>query len=213
MEQLVLFDDSAIRGSLLPFTFTRPVGEIRVGILTIREKWEKYLGMPAGYLTQDYLKAKFTFRNVPSLFINGALCPNADLLAAIAKLDHNQALWTGKTLLAARVAIPADYSSEEIKTRIPVECKGDVNLIQKPWQIFQNNAAELRKDFELLTANRFSMGINDAHTKLYNEEMIFVEEGAVIKAAVLNAENGPIYVGKNTEIQEGSLIRGPFALC
>ena len=213
MEQLVLFDDSAIRGNLLPFTFTRPVSDIRVGILTIREKWEKHLGMSTGHLTQDYLKVKFTFRNVPSLFINGALCPDLDLLSTIAKLDPNQALWAGKTLLAARVDIPANYSPEEVKTRLSVEHKGEVNLIQKPWHIFQNNAAELRKDFELLTAHRFSMGINDSHTKVYNEEMIFVEEGAVIRAAVLNAENGPIYIGKNSEIQEGSLIRGPFALC
>lgn len=213
MEQLVLFDDAAIRGNLLPFTFTRPVGEIRVGILTIREKWEKYLRMPAGYLTQDYLKVKYTLRNVPSLLINGALCPDTELLSAVAKLDPDQALWSGKTLLAARVEKPADYSSEEIRARRPVAYKGEVSLIQKTWHIFQLNGAELRKDFELLTANRFSMGVNDSHTISYNKEMIFVEEGAVIRAAVLNAENGPIYIGKNTEIQEGALIRGPFALC
>src|SRR5690554_2658055 len=153
MEQLVLFDDAAIRGNLLPFTFTRPVGEIRVGILTIREKWEKHLRMSAGYLTQDYLKVKYTLRNVPSLLINGALCPDMDLLSAIAKLDSDQALWAGKTLLAARVEKPADYSSEEIKARRPLDYKGEVSLIQKTWHIFQQNGAELRKDFELLTAN------------------------------------------------------------
>ena len=213
MENLILFDDPTLRGSLLPFTFTRPVADIRVGILTIAEKWERYLHSPTGYFTQDYLKEKFPYNNTPALFINGALCPNENVVSAIKALQPDQALWQDQTLLAARVNEPSGFSLDTIKENPSVQYSGKFTLISKNWHIFQYNAAEIKLDFDLITKNRISAGINDRHTICYNEENIFVEEGAKIRAAVLNAEEGPIYIGKNASIQEGSLIKGPFALC
>lgn len=213
MDQLILFDDPALRGALLPFTFTRPVSEIRVGILKIREKWEKYFKSGAGFFTQDYLKSKFSFEDVPSIFINGALCPNKKLLSAIQLLEHDQALWHGSTLLALHFDMPSTFSVEKAKERHPISFEEDLHLVQNTRNIFQFNAHELRMDFDLITANRTSASIPDPHTITYNASAIFIEEGAKIKAALLNAENGPIYIGKNAEVQEGALIRGLFALC
>ncbi|MEX2593532.1 MAG: GlmU family protein [Anditalea sp.] len=213
MDQVILFDDPALRGALLPFTFTRPVAEIRVGILKIREKWEKHLKLPAGYYTQDYLKEKFSFEDAPAMFINGALCPSPGLLEAIEMLAPHQALWHENTLLAIHIAHSNRFSVEMAKEKDPIKYEGEITLIHKTWHIFQNNGMELRKDFALITAKRYSMGINDPHTVVYNESGVFVEEGATIRAAILNAEDGPIYIGKNAQIQEGAVIRGPFALC
>ena len=213
MDQVILFDDPAIRGSLLPFTFTRPVGEIRIGILKIKEKWQRHLKVKIGYFTQEYLKEKFEREEAPSLFINGALCPCPRLLSAITKLEPGQALWSNSTLLALHVDRPDDFSIDLARERQAVHYVGEFTLIQKSWHIFQYNAAELKMDFELITTGRVSRGINDHATIVYNHPLIFVEEGAQVRAAVLNAENGPIYIGKNAKIEEGALIRGPFALC
>jgi len=213
MDNLILFDDPALRGNLLPFTFTRPVADIRVGILTIAEKWEKHFHSPTGYFTQDYLRDKYTFKNTPALFINGALCPNEDVVSAIKKLQPGQALWHDQILLAAHIDTPESFSVDAAKENQSVQFSGNYTLISRNWHIFQYNAEEINVDFQLITHNRISEGINDRHTVCYNEENIFVEEGAKIRAAVLNAEDGPIYIGKNASIQEGSLIKGPFALC
>lgn len=213
MDQVTLFDDPSIRASLLPFTFTRPVAEIRVGILKIREKWQQYLNRTVGYFSQDYLKNKFGFADVPSLFINGAICPTRDLLSAIGALGPGQALWQQNTLIAVPIMEPGSFSMEIAKGRDMVHYSGDFTIIRKNWHIFQYNASELVKDFSLITANRTSAGIMDGHTVTYNKDLIFVEENATIRSAVLNAENGPIYIGKDARIEEGALIRGPFALC
>jgi UDP-N-acetylglucosamine diphosphorylase/glucosamine-1-phosphate N-acetyltransferase len=213
MDNLILFDDPTIRGSLLPFTFTRPVADIRVGILKISEKWEKYTGHSAGFFTQEYLSAKFSKKNSPSLFINGALLPDPQVWNAIRSLQSGEALWKGNQLLALQMDKPELFGIEIAKNKYPVSYEGEVVLIQKTWHIFQFNAAEIKKDYDLITADRISQPVGDSHTIVYAPENIFIEAGAKIKAAVLNAEGGPIYIGKNTEIQEGSLIRGPFALC
>lgn len=213
MDNLILFDDPTIRGSLLPFTFTRPVADIRVGILKISEKWEKYTGHSAGFFTQEYLSAKFSKKNSPALFINGALLPDPQVWNAIRSLQSGEALWKGNQLLALQMDKPELFGIEIAKNKYPVSYEGEVVLIQKTWHIFQFNAVEIKKDYDLITADRISQPVGDSHTIVYAPENIFIEAGAKIKAAVLNAEGGPIYIGKNTEIQEGSLIRGPFALC
>lgn len=212
MDQIVLFDDPALRGSLLPFTFTRPVADIRVGILRIAEKWEKYSAAEVSFLTQEYLQKKFPRSPRPALAVNGAWLPEADSVAILETLKPNQALYWGKVLLATHIGA-ADKNLAFAADRESVQLDREPVLVQKTWHIFQYNAAEIRKDFALLTKGRTSQPIGDPHTVLYAPENIFVEEGARIKAAVLNAENGPIYIGKNSEIQEGALIRGSFALC
>lgn len=213
MDNLILFDDPAIRGSLLPFTFTRPVADIRVGIWKISEKWENYTGIRPGFLTQEYLSAKFPKTDGPALLVNGAVCPNPALWNAIQRLSAGEALYKQNILIATMMDNVAGFQPERTKNLSVVDFEEELTIIHKSWHIFQFNGIELRRDFDLLTKGRSSQVCSDAHTILYNESAIFIEEGAKIKAAVLNAEGGPIYIGKNTEIQEGALIRGPFALC
>ncbi len=213
MNNLILFDDPAIRGSLLPFTFTRPVAEIRVGIMKISEKWEFYSGLEPGFFTQDYLRKKYRHHNQPAIFINGALCPDKAVWEKIINLSENETLWYQQILLATHVENPSLFHPDAAKDKVAVMMEEPVTLIQKSWNIFENNGEELRKDYAIITEGRTSHEITDLHTIQYNPEQIFIESGADIKAAVLNAEAGPIYIGKDTEIQEGAIIRGPFALC
>jgi len=208
---VILFDDPVARIKLLPFTFTRPVAGIRIGILTIAEKWERHLNQPVSFDTTPYLAEKHPLRQgQDNLWINGALCPDATLVDAILKLKDGEGLSYQSRLLA--------YRTDEME--IPEVISGEVrpfagsfHYIDKLWKIFQNNGAQIKADFALLTKDRRSAVIKDRHTRLYGEKNIFIEEGAEMRAAILNADNGPIYLGKDTVIHEGAMVRGPFALC
>lgn len=213
MDNIILFDDPKIRGNLLPLTFTRPVADIRVGILKISEKWGNYLQANVGFLTQEYLGGKFPGLPGPALYINGALCPDDAVLEAIRNIGKNEALWHHDLLLATFLDEPSQFKADYIPQKTSVQYESQVTLLTKCWHIFQHNGQEIRKDFALLTKRRVSWGTDDPYTHMYHEREIFIEKGAKIKAAVLNAEKGPIYIGKNTEIMEGSVIRGPFAIC
>jgi UDP-N-acetylglucosamine diphosphorylase/glucosamine-1-phosphate N-acetyltransferase len=212
MDQIILFDDPALRGSLLPFTFTRPVADIRVGILKISEKWQKYSGAEISFLTQEYLQSKFPRATKPALAVNAAWLPTEESMGILSSLRPDQALYWGKILLATAIQ-PEDKNLSFASERNQIQLDREPVLVQKTWKIFQYNAAEIRKDFALITKGRVSQPVGDPHTIVYAPENVFIEEGAQIRAAVLNAEKGPIYIGKDTEIQEGALIRGSFALC
>ncbi|MCU0358417.1 MAG: GlmU family protein [Cyclobacteriaceae bacterium] len=208
---VILFDDPSIRVHLLPFTFTRPVADIRSGILTIREKWERWLKADASFLTEDYLSGKYPLKeSADNLLINGALCPDEKLIDAIRQLPMNASLVQGEYRIAMRASSAALSAFDSAQV---IEYAGDIDLIDRVWKIFQRNGARIRSDFHLVTKGKTSYGVQDKPTIVYNEENVFVEEGATIRAAVLNAENGPIYIGKKAIIQEGALIRGPFAMC
>ena len=214
MDDIVLFDDPKSRGNLLPFTFTRPIAEIRVGIFKISEKWQTLLhAKNLGFLTQQYLQPKFQALNVKALYINGALCPDEDLVIAINSLKENEALWHQDTLLASFFESPEQFHSDHLPDKKRIDFEGEIRLLSRTWQIFQWNGDEIRKDFNIITKRRVSWGTDDPHTHMYNEPAIFIENGAKVRAAILNAINGPIYIGKNTEVSEGAMIRGPFALC
>ncbi|WKZ60408.1 MAG: GlmU family protein [Cyclobacteriaceae bacterium] len=205
---IVLFDEPAIRTQLLPFTFTRPVANIRIGIVTIAEKWQHYLG-EVSYLTEVYLAEKFPAKKgSDNLLINGALCPDETLVTALQKLPLNTTIVKEGNVLATR-STTLDWNNASATQ----EYAGEVVMIDQVWKIFQHNAQQIRSDFQRLTAGRKSAPITDKHTRTYNENQIFLEEGVTIRAAVLNAEDGPIYLGKNSVVQEGALIKGPFALC
>ncbi|MHA6246705.1 GlmU family protein [Pontibacter sp. CAU 1760] len=212
---IILFDDPAIRPNLLPLTFTRPVSELRVGILTIAEKWSRYMGEAVFCLTQPYLQPKFALDfSYSSLYINGAVCPDEDLVKTIRGLKVGEALFHNDTLVALNGAGLELHTLDELMAHVASR-KGDCDpctIIRNPWDIFLQNGKQIRSDFNILTKNRKSQPLDDKHTKTYNEEDIFIEEGAKIRAAVLNAENGPIYIGKDAQVHEGALIRGPFAL-
>jgi UDP-N-acetylglucosamine diphosphorylase/glucosamine-1-phosphate N-acetyltransferase len=213
---IVLFDDPAIRAALLPLTFTRPVGAVRCGILTIAEKWQQYSKLPVSYLTQPHLRAKYPQLEASNTFyVNGAVCPTPEVVAEILALGHEQMLYRNGMLVAARkteMILEVQHLLSHEQAAV-TESKQDSTVIRRPYDIFLHNGKELRADFRLLTAGRQSQPIADPHTIVYGAENIFLEEGATVKAAVLNAEDGPIYLGKNSQVQEGALIKGPFALC
>lgn len=205
---VILFDDPNLRVALLPFTFTRPVSGIRVGILTIAEKWEKRLGTEVSFKTEVYLQKKFpVVTALNNLLINGAVCPD-DLL-----VDTVKALPDGYYLVSDALLIAAHNPEDEMSPQNTIEYQHSFIIIDHPWKIFRENADQLKLDYKLLTAGRESAPITDLYTAVYGEENIFVEPGVTVLAAVLNAESGPIYLGKNSIIQEGVVIRGSFALC
>ncbi|RBQ09121.1 putative sugar nucleotidyl transferase [Pedobacter miscanthi] len=202
-----LFDDSCW-ASLRPLTFTRPVADLRIGILTIAEKWGRYLNADFGFYTQDYLSIKFAPKPNADLFINGSVCPDEALLNAIANLKSGEALYKKDVVIAY---IADQHDLEAVKSLKQIEYKEDFVQIVHPEHIFGHNPVEIRKDFKLLTEGRTSAKISNTNQLL--GEDIFLEEGAKIECSVLNSGYGPIYIGKNAEVWEGSLIRGSFALC
>src|SRR5512133_1910086 len=209
---VILFDDQSWF-NLLPLTFTRPVCEIRVGIFTIREKWNIRLGTECSSLSQDYLREKYPVVTEPmNLMVNSSLLPDKALVDAIKKLDHDHALVYGENILAAWVPSHAIGNFIEGKFKLPLstEFKGTISRIEYPWDIFRLNGPTLALDFHILIASRTTLNLSDTNTSIGKN--IFIEEGAKIEYAHLNSSSGPIYVGRNAEIMEGSLIRGPFAL-
>jgi len=207
---IVLFDGPS-RDALLPLVFTRPVGALRIGILTIAEKWERELGSVPQFLSPAYLRAKFPFEaGGIHLYIKGGLCPDPDLVEAIAGLDTDQSLWSGSELLAWVSGVEWDGITDLPSTE-RVEFSADFRCVRHLWDIFKLNAAELEADFDRLTQGRVSAPISG--TNLLIGDRIFAEEGAVAEASVLNSTAGAIYLGVDSEIMEGCLVRGGLALC
>jgi len=206
----ILFDGT-VRNALLPFTFTRPVADIRIGILTIREKWEKYLGSTTTTLTEDYLSEKFPMVELEeNVMINASFLPNEVLAELVRNLEPNQAIFKGEEV----IAFFTQDTQEEVNfdTYEIIEYNDDCLFVANPWDIFSKNDAAIREDFELLTEDRKSQPIPKS-VNVIAPENIFIEEGAKLEFVTLNASTGPIYIGKDSEIMEGSIIRGPFALC
>ncbi len=208
---LILFDDQ-YRDNLLPLTFTKPVAELRVGILTIREKWEKRLNLKGSYLTQDYLQTKFTTHITDTnLLVNGSLLPNPSLTDAVQKLKTGHSLKKGNTLLAVKTASGNFNLNNADLINKAAEFPGETVLIDFPWKIFTYNGPEIAADYALLTSGRKSEPLSETVSVLHREN-IFVEKGFTGEYFTLNASTGPVYLGKESEIMEGSVIRGPFAL-
>jgi UDP-N-acetylglucosamine diphosphorylase/glucosamine-1-phosphate N-acetyltransferase len=209
----ILFDDSN-RENLLPFTFTRPIAEIRVGILTIKEKWEHYLKSKVSFLAEEYLSEKYPMAKAKdNILIAGSICPNPALVEAIIKLKPGETLISEDTMIASYVSENELDGIEDIEETAQVEIVASMpyNRLNNTWDIFMLNDAELRADFELLTKGRKSAPLSNSNIVIGDD--IFVEEGVVVEAATLNSKTGPIYLAKNSEIMEGAHIRGPFALC
>ena len=206
----ILFDGT-VRNALLPFTFTRPVADIRIGILTIREKWEKYLGYTTTTLTEEYLMDKYPMVEMEeNIMINASFLPNPILIDMVQNLNPKEAILFGEEIIAFHTNdTQEDIDFDEYEL---IEYEGDVLRIENTWDIFAKNDAAIREDFELLTEDRFSQPIPKS-VNVIAPENIFIEEGAKLEFVTLNASTGPIYIGKNAEIMEGSVIRGPFALC
>ncbi|KAA3620934.1 MAG: glucose-1-phosphate thymidylyltransferase [Flavobacterium sp.] len=206
----ILFDGS-VRDQLLPFTYTRPVADIRIGILTIREKWEMYLGSTTTTVTEDHLAARWPLVEFEeNVLINASFLPTEKLVGMIKDLTAGHAIFHDDEAVAfySSEGQEVDFSSYD---RIEY-AEDELFRIEHTWDIFSKNHEAIKRDYQLLTNGRKSQPIPKTATA-FHPEQIFIEEGATLPLCSLNATDGPIYIGKNAEIMEGALIRGPFALC
>jgi UDP-N-acetylglucosamine diphosphorylase/glucosamine-1-phosphate N-acetyltransferase len=206
----ILFD-GPFRNNLLPFTYTRPVADIRVGILTIREKWEAYLGSTTTTVTEDYLSEKYPMVELEeNIMINASYLPNYEIVEMIKGLEKNQAIFKEDNIIAFftnEAQDDIDFSAYEA-----LEYNDDIIKIENTWDIFSKNGDAIQEDFNFLTKDKKSKPIPSSNNVIASEN-IFLEEGAKLEFTTLNASSGPIYIGKDAEIMEGSIVRGPLALC
>lgn len=206
----ILFDGE-VRNALLPFTYTKPVADLRIGILTIREKWEKYLGLTTTTITEEYLMEKYPMVEMDeNILINASFCPTKELVEKVMGLKENEAIFQGESV----IAFHTKDTQEEVNfdTYTQIEFEEDLLQVHHTWDIFSKNDIAIQQDFELLTEGRKSQPIPET-VQCLNRDQIFIEEGATLNFAILNADSGPIYIGKNAEVMEGSVVRGPFAMC
>ena len=206
----ILFDGD-VRTALLPFTYTKPVADIRVGILTIREKWEKFLGLTTTTITEEYLEEKYPMVEMEeNVLLNASFLPSKPLIEMVKGLSENQAIFKGDDVIAfytVNTQEEVDFSSYE-----QIEFEDDIIQIKNTWDIFSLNDAAIRADFDLITEGRQSEPIPET-VNCINRADIFVEKGAKLTYAILNASTGPIYIGKDAEIMEGVVVRGALAMC
>lgn len=210
----ILFSDHT-RHKLLPFTHTRPVADIRCGIMTMRERWEHYLQAGTSTLTPGYLQDVYMLLlSTDNVLVNGAVFASKELSEAILKLEQGQKLLQGDTLLAARTSI----TELDINNLLPhnfdeIQYPGPVDRLEHVWDIFALNDRALRNDYALLTERSAASGAQfEGVTVLGND--LYVEEGAEIGAGcIINTHEGPVYIGRNAKVLEGTMIRGPLALC
>ena len=205
----ILYDGST-RINLLPLTYTKPVADIRIGILTIREKWEKWLNTTTTTITEDYLEDKFPMVEMEeNVMINASFLPTESLVETIKNLQYNQVIVQEDEIIA--------FFSRDTQDEIDFETYEKINFTQKiiqlkhNWDIFTNNGEALEDDFKLITKGRKSAPIPNA-VHCINKDQIFLEEDVSIDIGVLNASKGSIYIGKHAQVMEGSMIRGPFAM-
>ncbi len=210
---IILFDNPEIWKSLLPLTYTRPVSGIRIGILTICEKWKYYFpGSDISFYTEEYLFEKYPLQVEESnYFINSSVLPVPSLVKSIAGMADGEALSCNGELIAYKGSIESfenklsDFSSA-------VTFKENLVLIKNLYDIFLHNGTAINHDFSLISGGRKSAVLSPTVKIIGNIREVFVEEGVVAEACVLNTRSGPVYLGKNSEVMEGSMIRGPFSL-
>jgi len=213
---IIFFDPAVVRNQLLPFTFTRPISDIRIGILRIIEKWEHCL--PNAQFSNICVKELSTlypaYFEEDNLYLASNCCPDPKIVNLLQNLPHESALWSGIHLLAIRTQAKLTVNEMEVAARRAnaINTEHVPFLIEKKWDIFLRNRVALIKDFQLLTENRKSMPVGDPHTIVYGKENLFIEEGATITCATINAQTGPVYIGKKATVQEGALIRGALSL-
>jgi UDP-N-acetylglucosamine diphosphorylase/glucosamine-1-phosphate N-acetyltransferase len=208
---ILLFDDDK-RSDLLPLAYTRPCGDMRVGILTLAQKWKKRTNSEVSFVTEAYLSSKYPpVFTADNFYINGRVLATDELRDSVEQLDINQSLWQDESLIALRTDKSlTTYAMVCLHTSSRAEIE-DTTQINFTYDIFHLNGDQIRTDFELITSGRKSATPSDSNTLIGDN--IFIEEGATVEAATLNSKNGPIYIGKNAEIMEGATVRGPLALC
>lgn len=200
----IVLSDNGLHLRFAPLSLTRPIGDLRIGIFTNTERWKLLVPTAEIYFeTETYLKKKFPSTEVSDLRINAALIPSEEVAVAIVNLAENEQLVFNDQWLATKG-----------EGTMIVKFVGEEPLIlSERWHIYQKNDRALRSDFQLISAGRKSANLSNSNTIIGDPAFIFVEEGAEVEAAILNTTTGPIYIGKNAEIMEGSIVRGPLAMC
>jgi len=217
MAHLILFDNET-REHLLPLTYTRPVGDLRVGILTIREKWERVMACPVSFLTQDYLSEKFEMNyGEENYLVNGSLLPTPQIVRLIQQLDFSEAILLDGELLATKLTgqqIESLIKDEDFGDLAGFEAKNtEILKLRGVYDIFSLNEAAMEADFDLITAGRTSEPLPASNRLIGPPERLFIEKGATVECATINTQTGPVYIGRNALVMEGALIRGGLAMC
>jgi UDP-N-acetylglucosamine diphosphorylase/glucosamine-1-phosphate N-acetyltransferase len=211
---VILFDGDE-RKNLLPFTFTRPVCDILIGILTIREKWERRLKLKTTSLTEDYLSEKFPATiSEENIFIAGNLIPDKDLVKQISTLKKNEAIHSAEKLVAVCLDATAAKKFCAEKKLPALKSKNilsEERMLNHKWQIFKWNDWALTEDFQFITKGRKSQKPSSTNT-IIGKKNFFLEKGATMEGAIINASTGVVYIGKDSAVMEGATIRGPFSL-
>ena len=214
--QLVLFDSVAVRTALLPLTYARPVADLRIGSLTIAEKWARQLGGTVSYLTQDYLAPGYPLVvSEMNVLIDGSLLPTLELLSFVRELPANTAYYEGDELLLAKVdaaSLTAFSRSEDLAVVRRAFPHLPLQRITRPADLFLGNDRALRDDFELLTNGRTSAPLPLSNRLIGPTNQLFLEPGVDIEGCTLSTRSGPIYIGTNAVVLEGCLFRGPVAV-
>jgi len=219
MPKIIFTEEFCQPENLHPFTLTRQIQDIQVGILTIRQKWEHWLGLPSfDKWEDDYKDLDRSIRidkNIGDdvfLMIHGNVLPTPKMIKAIGKLKNGEFISVnGNAGIIFRFTKKEVIEPHRIKVSKAITIKDRVKALQYPWEIFQWNEEALKEDFELITQNRKSQPVSKTNVVIKSSR-VFVEKGAKVEHAILNASTGPIYIGKNAEVMEGSMIRGPFSL-
>jgi UDP-N-acetylglucosamine diphosphorylase/glucosamine-1-phosphate N-acetyltransferase len=216
MENIILFDDET-RDFLLPLTFTRPVAELRIGILTISEKWAKRLGGKVSWITEDYLSELYPIKIASdNLVISSSWIPNDQLARLVKQLEPNEALLDNDSLVAARLG--AEQFDRLVKNESIDELTGyelsntQTNRIANIWDIIRLNAAEIESDYEFLTKGKESERINDSNN-IIGRNQVFLGEKVTMDFATINATDGPVFIEEGATVMEGAIIKGPVAIC
>ena len=207
MQKIIVFDNADVRANLLPMTYTRPVGDLRVGITTLAEKWQRFIPGEYGWQPGEaYMNEFFPAPEADedTLYIAGHIVAEAAVAAAVAALARGEVLTDAKGRAIAR---RGDGAAAE------VPYTGELMTIEQLYDIFLNNSAALTADFRDITAGRASQPLSATNTVIGDPSLIFLEEGAKVEGAFLNTTAGPIYVGADAEVMEGSMMRGPIAVC
>ncbi|HPD65105.1 MAG TPA: GlmU family protein [Bacteroidia bacterium] len=210
MANYILFDDHQVWENLLPLTYTRPVSEIRTGILTIAEKWNYYLNTSVSKLTEDYLSRKFPTKiSGDDIYINSSILPDNELVEAIHNLKPGEVLLSKNEWLAS-YGHPKTFFNQHNQSEKKI-FSGNYQAIRHLWDIFLLNGKEINRDFGILTKGKSSVTLSSSN-RIFGQHPVFAEEGASAECAIFNTTFGPIYLGKHSLVMEGSIIQGPFSL-
>lgn len=209
IEQLLFCDQSTIR-DFLPFTFTRPSAELRAGILTFAERWQRLLGVEKiAYNTADYLSGKYPKSNT----LEGILSIYANFLPTPRLLEQLRSLKVGESITYQGRQLAFMNNGLTLSSIPPIEWEEPLVVFEKPTDLFTYNDKAIDFDFKLLTEGHTSVPLSPTNGFLGDKANLFIEEGAKVEFATLNCQKGKIYIGKDAEVMEGSHLRGSIVLC